>query len=180
MARRARRLFVVPVCVALLCVAALNVHLASLGLLGAVHAETAPSITIRMLDSHSGRLIATSNFLVRVNHQEDQHGDWVKQNEDGTGNLTLPASAEVISLHATYDSATHVYANCDADKDHGSADHAAALDRWYPVAQILSAGVVAPNECVGKKVPERLQVVARPGEFVFFVRPLNAREVFRE
>jgi hypothetical protein len=39
---------------------------------------------------------------------------------------------------------------------------------------------VAPNDCVGKKVPERLQVVAKPGEFVFFVRPQNAREQMRD
>jgi hypothetical protein len=180
MARRASQLFVFLACLALSCVAISYLDLSRVNLSGSAHAQSAPSIAIRMLDSHSGRLIATSNFLVRVNHQQDQHGDWVKQNEDGTGNLTLPANAEVISVHATYDSATHLYANCDADKDRGSADHAAALDRWYPVAQILSAGVVAPNECVGKKVPERLQVVAKPGEFVFFVRPLNAREVFRE
>jgi hypothetical protein len=180
MARRASLLFVFPACLVLTFLAISTLDLSRLELSGSAHAQTAASITVRMLDSKTGHLIATSNFLVRVNHLQEQHGDWIKQNEDGTGNLTLPANSEVISVHATYDSATHVYANCDADKDHGSADHAAALDRWYPVAQILSAGVVAPNECVGKKVPERLQVVAKPGEFVFFVRPLNAREVFRE
>jgi hypothetical protein len=109
-----------------------------------------------------------------------EHGDWIKKNEDGTGNLALPANADVLLIHATYDSATLIYANCDADKDHGSAEHASASDHWYPVAAILTTGVVAPNDCVGKKVPEKLQVVAKPGEFVFFVRPLNSREQFRE
>jgi hypothetical protein len=71
-----------------------------------------------------------------------------------------------------------IYANCDADKDRGSAEHAPSQDRWYPVASILSSGIVAPNNCIGKKVPEKLQVVAKPGEFVFFVRPLNSREKF--
>ncbi len=122
---------------------------------GWARAQNANTITIRMLDSKTGRLIATSNFLVRVDHAQEPHGDWVKQNEDGTGNLTLPAHVEVISVHATYDSATHIYANCDADKDHGSAEHAAGLDRWYPVATILSDGVVAPNECVGKRRQQR-------------------------
>ena len=164
--RIARPLFLFLLCVAALC--------------GQVCAQTPNTITVRMLDSRTGRLIATSNYLVRINHLQESHGDWVKQNEDGTGNLPLPASAEVITVHATYDSATHVYANCDSDKDHGSADHAAFPDRWYPIALILSSGIVAPNECVGKKVPERLQVVAKPGEFVFFVRPLSAREMFRD
>ena len=162
--RIARLLFVL-----LLCLAALG---------PAAHAQTEKSITIRMLDSKTGLLIATSNFLVRINHQEEVHGNWVKQGEDGAGSLTLPANAEVISIHATYDSATLIYVNCDADKDHGSANRAAAPDHWYPVADILTSGVVAPNGCVGKKVPERLQVIAKPGEFVFFVRPLNPREQF--
>ncbi len=133
-----------------------------------------------MLDSKSGHLIATSNFLVRINHLEAVHADWVKQNEDGTGSLTLPAAAEVVSIHATYDSATLIYANCDTNKDHGSADHAAAPGLWYPIADILAKGVVAPNACVGKRIPDRLQVVAKPGEFVFFVRPLNSFERFRD
>jgi hypothetical protein len=147
---------------------------------GAAGAQTEKTITVRMLDSHTGLLIATSNFLVRVNHLEEAHGNWVKKNEDGTGSMTLPANAEVVSIHATYDSATLTYINCDADKDRGSADHAASPDRWYTVADILTSGVVAPNRCIGKKVPEKLQVIAKPGEFVFFVRPLNPREQLSE
>jgi hypothetical protein len=147
---------------------------------GSLNAQTEKTITIRMLDSKSGLLIASSHFLVRINHQEAAHGDWVHQNEDGTGKLTLPADADVISIHATYESATLIYANCDADKDRGSAEHAASSDHWYSVAAILESGVVAPNGCVGKKVPEKLQVVANPGEYVFFVRPLNSVERFRE
>jgi len=162
--RVARRLFVLALCLAALAPAA--------------RAQSDKTITIRMLDSKTGLLIATSNYLVRINHQEEVHGNWVKQGEDGAGRLTLPANAEVISVHATYDSAMLIYVNCDADKDHGSADHAAAPDHWYPVADILTSGVVAPNGCVGKKVPERLQVIAKPGEFVFFVRPLSSREQF--
>jgi hypothetical protein len=149
-------------------------------LLGLVRAQSGPTITLRMLDSKTGLLIATSNFLVRVDHREAVHADWVKQSEDGTGLLTLPAGVEVVSIHATYDSAMLIYANCDADKEHGSAERAASPDHWYAVADILAKGVVAPNGCVGKKVPEKLQVVAKPGEFVFFVRPLNSRERFRD
>jgi hypothetical protein len=139
-------------------------------------AQSEKTVTVRMLDSRTGLLIATSNYLVRVNHQQEEHGNWIVKNEDGSGNLTLPADAELVSIHATYEDAMLIYANCDADKDRGSAEHAPSQDRWYPVATILSSGVVAPNNCIGKKVPEKLQVVAKPGEFVFFVRPLSARE----
>jgi hypothetical protein len=135
-------------------------------------------ITVRMIDSRTGILIATSNYLVKINHQEAEHGDWIKKNEDGSGSMTLPPEADVFTVHATYDSAISVYVNCDAAKDRGSADHAPSQDRWYSIATVLASGVVAPNDCVGKKVPEKLQVVAKPGEFVFFVRPLNAREQF--
>jgi adhesin HecA-like repeat protein len=144
------------------------------------HAQTASTITVRMLDNRTGLLIASSNYLVRADHKADLHGTWITQDEDGTGKLTLPAGVDVISIHATYDAATMTYVNCDADKDHGSAERAPATDHWYSVASIVSSGVVAPNNCVGKKVPEKLQVVAKPGEFVFFVRPMNAKEQFKE
>jgi hypothetical protein len=138
------------------------------------------TITVRMIDSRTGILIATTYYLVKINHQDTEHGDWIKKNEDGSGTLTLPPDADVLTIHATYDSATNVYVNCDTAKDHGAADHAPSPDRWYSVATILASGVVAPNDCVGKKVPEKLQVVAKPGEFVFFVRTLNAREQFKD
>jgi hypothetical protein len=163
---RPYRVFLIFVCVAAFC--------------GAEPAQTDKTITVRMLDSRTGLLIASTNYLVRMNHLEAVHGDWVRKNEDGTGNLALPADADVISIHATYESATQVYVNCDTNKDRGSADHAANPDRWYPVATILTSGLVAPNDCVGKKVPEKLQVVAKPGEFVFFVREMNSMERFKE
>jgi hypothetical protein len=133
-----------------------------------------------MLDSKSGNLIATSQFLVRIDHQETVHGNWVVKNEDGTGKLTVPASADVLSIHATYEDTTQVYVNCDANKDVGTSAHAAGLDHWYKISGILTSGVVAPNACVGKKVPDKLQVVAQPGEFVFFVRKLNVKEQFQD
>ena len=166
MDQRTRRAFFFLVCLAAAC--------------GTGCAQAQNTITVRMIDIRTGMLIPTSNFLIRINHQQTEHGDWVKQSEDGTGILTVPADTEVVSIHATYDSATLVYANCDADKDHGSSEKAPAQDHWYPVAEILAKGIVAPNDCIGKKVPEKLQVVAKPGEFVFFVRLLTARERFRE
>jgi hypothetical protein len=44
----------------------------------------------------------------------------------------------------------------------------------------LTKGVVAPNDCIGKTVPEKLQIFAKPGEFVFFVRRMNAIEEYRD
>lgn len=164
--RPAHRLFLLWVCIAALC--------------GSLSAQDQKTVVIRMIDGRTGLLIASSNYLVRINHQKLEHGDWVQKNEDGSGNLTLPADAELLSVHATYDTATHIYANCDADKDHGSAERAPSPDRWYSIASMLASGVVAPNNCIGKKVPEKLQVVAKPGEFVFFVRELNSMEKFRE
>jgi hypothetical protein len=147
---------------------------------GSLRAQTEKTITIRMLDGKSGKLIVTSSFLVRINHQQTVHGNWVVQNEDGTGKLTVPGDAALLSVRATYDSSTSVYANCDANKDTGSSYQGAALDRWYEISDILANGVLAPNNCIGKKVPNHPQVFAKPGEFVFFVRRLNAMEKFRE
>src|ERR1700679_1156382 len=112
----ARRVFLLFVCLLALCVYA--------------RAQAEKTVTIRMIDSRTGILIASSSYLVRINHQEAEHGDWVKQNEDGSGKLLLPADADVLSIHATYERATLVYANCDADKDHGSSQHAPAQDHW--------------------------------------------------
>ena len=159
------------VCLLLVCMA---------GLCSLVWAQDQKTITIRMIDSRTGLLIPSSYFLVRVDHQQLEHGDWVKKNEDGTGALTLPADANLLSVHATYDTSSYVYANCDADKDRGSAEHAPSPDRWYSIEKILSEGVVAPNNCIGKKVPDKLQVFAKPGEFVFFVRKQNAKEQFQQ
>jgi hypothetical protein len=138
------------------------------------------TITLRMLDSKTGHLIATTDYLIRINHKQDVHANWVTQNENGSGHLTLPPEATEISVHATYDSTMSNFMNCDADKNKGSAESAAGTDLWYPVADILAKGVLAPNGCVGKKVPERLQVSAKPGEFVFFVRKMSYLEQYEK
>jgi hypothetical protein len=143
-------------------------------------AQTEKTITIRMLDSRSGKLIATSDFLVSINHEKTVHGNWVQKSEEGVGVMKLPPEATEILVHATYDGAMSIYDNCDAVKDLGTADHAAALDHWYALSEILAKGIVAPNGCVGKKVPDKLQVFAKPGEFVFFVRHRTPFEQLHE
>ena len=52
-------------------------------LCGQLRAQSEKTITIRMIDTRTGVLIASSNYLVRINHQEEVHGNWVKQGEDG-------------------------------------------------------------------------------------------------
>jgi hypothetical protein len=113
---------------------------------------------------------------VRINHQKVPHNNWIEENEDGTAKVTLPPDAETISIHATYESTTQTYVNCDSSASRSSTKQPGPLDHWYSVADILSSGTVAPNNCIGKKVPDKLQVVAEPGQFVFFVRKLNPKE----
>jgi hypothetical protein len=137
-------------------------------------------ITLRMIDGRTGKPIATSDFIVRINHQKAPHNNWVEENEDGTAKVTLPADAESISIHATYDTTMQTYVNCDSTAARTSAGQPAPLDHWYSVADILSSGTVAPNNCIGKKVPDKLQVVAGPGQFIFFVRKLNSTEQFQQ
>jgi hypothetical protein len=130
------------------------------------HAQTAGTITIRILDSKTARPVAVTNFLVRINHQPANHADWVRQNEDRTATLTVPADANVVSIQATYDSAMQIFVNCDSmlqDKQNPQS-------QWYSVSTILTSGVVAPNGC--SKMKETVQ----PGEFIFFVRKANFRE----
>jgi hypothetical protein len=150
------------------------------GALPAPSSDAPRVITLRMIDGHTGRPIATSDFIVRINHQKAPHNNWIEENEDGTAKVTLPADAETISIHATYDSTIQTYVNCDSIAARSSAKQPAPLDHWYSIADILSLGTVAPNNCIGKKVPDKLQVVAEPGQFVFFVRKLNPKEQFEQ
>jgi hypothetical protein len=128
-------------------------------------------ITVRMLDAKTGHLIPTSDFLIRVDHEGEMHAhaNWVTQNEDGTGALTLPANAIIVSIQGKYNSSTEIYVNCDSVQK-----NAPPVIHWYTIAEILKTGVVAPNYC-GK-----LKDNAKPGEFVFFVRKLNFREQYQD
>lgn len=147
---------------------------------GVLYAQAPKTITLRMIDGKSGRLIATTDFIVRIDHQETIHANWVTLNDDGTGKLTLPADASQLSIRASYDSSTSLFVNCDSNNDTKGLNPGPVIDRWYSVSDILARGIVAPNDCIGKKVPEKLQLFAKPGEFVFFVRRMNAREEYRD
>jgi hypothetical protein len=158
----------------LLCAAALCASLSA-------QTERTITITIRMLDARTGKLIAASNYLVRIDHDQTVHANWVTQNEDGSNKLTLPLPARLLTIQGTYDSATELYLNCDAtgDKDK-TAGH------WYEVEKILTAGVAAPNGCAKPRAAAKLSadtkkmMAAKPGEFVFFVRKRNMLEQAEE
>jgi hypothetical protein len=156
-------------------------------LCGSLCAQAGKTITIRILDGKTGKPAETSTFLVRIDHQPTLHGDWVVQNEDGTGTLTLPRKAILFAIQGTYDSSEKVYVNCDSA---GQKEN--PVEHWYTVSEILATGIIAPNECAkalfadkskagAKHKPEdQLAPAAKPGEFVFFVRKRNMREEMQD
>jgi len=140
-----------------------------ISLSGSLHAETAKTITVRIFDGKSGRPVMPTGYQVRVDHLTMLHPDWVKQNDDGTAELTIPADASVVALQLAYDASMEMYVNCAADKNSFG-------DVWYPVSVIMSKGFVAPNGCGKSKVNEKYKTTAVPGELILFVREKNWRE----
>lgn len=138
-----------------------------------LHAQK--TILIRLLDAKTGHRITPTSFEVRINHQAAVHIDWVKQDEDGTATLTLPADAAVLLVHATYQSSMDTYVNCDDQKQYESPS-----PRWYSASEILSTGIVADNGCIKPKDESKLKVAPQPGQFVLYVRPLNWREQWKD
>jgi len=130
-----------------------------------LHAQTVNTIHIRLLDGKTGLPVAASNFLVKVDHHDTVHNEWVHLNDDGTVSVTLPADAKEVSMKATYDASMETYVNCDVVKESDRE-----RDIWYPISDILKAGVVAPNEC------SNTHYTANPGELVFFVRKRGWRD----
>ena len=85
----------------------------------------------------------------------------------GVGLLRLPTGADQISVYAP--DGTWAYVNCD-----GAKDKQPWPDHWYDVSQILASGIAAPNRCNHRRE------TAKPGEFIFFVRPMSVWEKMRE
>jgi hypothetical protein len=113
-----------------------------------------------------------SNLVVRIDHLDAVHNDWLQLNDDGTGKVSAPAGASFLSIQATYDSSTEIYVNCDA----GMEKNTGTL-HWYSIADILKSGVAMPNECYKAKYAEATRVTPKPGQFVLFVRKTNWREL---
>src|SRR5487761_1117660 len=89
---------------------------AGLGMLCAVAQGGPPAmhtITVRVLDGKTGKPVVPTTLLVRIDKQQPIHTDWVRQNDDATGFVTLPATAKVVSVEAAYDGSMEIYVNCD-------------------------------------------------------------------
>lgn len=140
--------------------------------LSILHAQSPPTVTIRMLDGKTGQPIVPSNFIVRIDHLDTTHNEWLKLNDDGTGQVTFPPGASWLSVQATYDSSMAIYVNCDAamEKDTSTL-------HWYSVLDILNTGVAMPNECYKGKYADATKVTPKPGEFILFVRKNNWHEL---
>src|SRR5579862_4893195 len=81
-------------------------------------AQQAPQkiVTVRVLDGKTAEKVTPDNIEVRINRQQSTHIEWVKLNDDGTAQLTLPDSATAISVRATYANSIEYYVNCDMAK----------------------------------------------------------------
>lgn len=139
---------------------------------GYVQAQDTKKITIRILDSKTGHPIQPTGYLIRVDHQTIIHADWVKQNEDATGVLSIPADASVVSIHTSYDNSMEIYINCNVDKQKDVPG-----EIWYSVPDVLTSGIVTPDNCIKAKNVAKIKMPdPKPGEIVLFVRPKNWRE----
>jgi hypothetical protein len=156
--------FAIFACGLLACLAAFNRPL------HAQAAQTGKTISIRMYDARTGRQLDPNNFVVRLDHQDEIHNESLHIDDEGTGRITVPASASFLSVQGTFDNSMEIYFNCDAGKEKIEAKL-----HWYSVSDILSTGVVAPNECFNGKY-ERPRIEAKPGEFLFYVRSRNWRD----
>jgi hypothetical protein len=138
-------------------------------------AQTDRTITVRMLDSKTGLPITTSEVEVRVrvpvtsNQTKGIPPVYVRPDKDGVGVATFPITASDIRVYASYGAANWSYVNCDSIPDRGSI-----REHWYSVSEILTTGIAAPNFC------SKRTLAVKPGEFVFFVRPMTFWEKMHE
>jgi hypothetical protein len=142
---------------------------------GSLDAQNDRTITVRMLDSKTGQPITTSEIEVRMrvpvtsNETKGIPPVYVRPNKDGVGIATFPIAASDIRVYASYGKANWSYVNCDSVQDRGSTQ-----EHWYSISEILATGSAAPNLCNKRKI------AVRPGEFLFFVRPMAFREKMYE
>jgi hypothetical protein len=143
--------------------------------LRAVHAQAESSsgavITIRMFDGRTAHAIMPSNLLVRLDHNDDIHSETLHLDDQGIGTVTVPADAKFLSVQGTYSNGMEIFINCDA----GMEKNLNAL-HWYAIADILSTGLIAPNECYKGKYERDPRVPLKPGEFDFFVRKISVKD----
>ena len=135
--------------------------------------ELTKTINIKVFDGKTGKPLVPTGFQVRVDHLTMLHPDWVKANEDGTAELTIPANAHDIALHLAYNNSMDLYVSCDKAKNTFG-------DVWYVVPQIMAKGTVTENGCAKAKVNEKFKTTAVPGELILFVREKNMIEQMKD
>jgi hypothetical protein len=135
--------------------------------------ELTKTISIKVFDGKTLKPLVPTGFQVRVDHLTMLHPDWVKANEDGSAELTIPADAHEVALHLAYNNSMDLYVNCDKAKN-------AFGDVWYLVPQIMAKGTVTENGCAKPKVNEKFKTTAIPGELILFVREKNMMEQIKD
>jgi hypothetical protein len=133
---------------------------------GALHAQNTKFITLKVFDGKTGHPVMATGFQVRADHLKEIHVDWVKQNDDGSAELTIPSDVHEVSIRFAYDNSMDTYVNCDAQKNTFG-------EVWYLVPQIMSEGMVMANGCGHTKVNDKYKTTALPGELILFVREKN-------
>jgi hypothetical protein len=126
-------------------------------------------IVVRIFDGRNGEKISPDNVEVRINRQQASHIEFVKLNDDGTVELTLPDNATALALRATYGNSMDYYVNCDVAKQKNTSTMT-----WFPIDDVLKSGIVMSDEC--RKAKDMEPATAKPGEFVLYVRKPGMRD----
>jgi hypothetical protein len=132
-------------------------------------------ITIVMADGKTGKTLTPDNFVIRFNHLNAIRNETLVLDDDGSGKVKVPANATLISVQGTYHNSIDLYVNCDA----GMEKDTSTL-HWYSIADIVSTGVAAPNECYKGKYAKSAAIPPVPGEFIFYVREIGWHDLHSE
>lgn len=154
----ALRAFLAIFCMAALCVPLL--------------AQATNTITVLTLDGKTGQPIVPYNLLIRVDHRDAIHSEWLQLSDDGVGKVTVPSTASFLAIQSTYANSMEIYVNCDA----GMEKDISTL-HWYSIPEIMKSGVAMSNECYKGKYADATRVTPKPGQFVLYVRKNNWHEL---
>jgi hypothetical protein len=131
-----------------------------------------PIITIIMANGKTGKTIIPDNFVIRFNHLNAIRNETLLLNDDGSGTVKVPAGATFIAVQGSYHNSVDLYMNCDAGMEKDTS-----TIHWYSIADIISTGIAAPNECYKGKYAKTAAIPVLPGEFIFYVREIGWLDV---